>query len=366
MKVLLLDEGFMSGTVTARGLRKAGCGVDVIAATGGSGKCGVGDDVWRLAPRVGDPRLMDVVDAAIRQNAYDLIYPITEPLQWLLWNVQPSWQARVFPHVSEHHRSARRDKRRMSEVIRQAGVTIPRQRSADTDADLRLAVGELGLPIIVKGTRGRGGNATHICGSFAEAVVAAAEVRERGTRPFAQAYIDGPTYLAGGLFDHGRPLRFYSGAKTVQFPSRVGPAAEIVSTDDPALTDTALRVFAIADVTGLASIDLIRDARGTFQFLELNPRPWGSIGAASDADVDLFGALVELWGSGAVRPHLEFRQGVQTPVFPLYMLAAKYWRSGRAARALFSDSRRALTLARDESMLAGHIIHRLLRVGLNW
>jgi hypothetical protein len=366
MRVLLLDEGFNSGMVTARGLRRAGCAVDVVAATGGHGQCAVSDSVWRLAPRVDDARLMTVVDGMVRQHAYDVIYPITEPFQWLLWNVRPAWAARVFPNVEHHLRADRRDKRRMSEVVSRAGVSIPRQLRADTDADLRLAVRQLGLPIVVKGSHGRGGNATHICSSMAAAAAAVRELRQRGARPFAQAYIQGTTYLAGGLFDRGLPLRFYAGAKTVQFPPRVGPAAEIVSVDDPALTNTAIRIFGAASVTGLASIDLVRDAGGTYHFLELNPRPWGSIGAARDANVDLFGALVELWQRGTVRPRLEFRPGVPTAVFPLYLLAANYWRSGRASRALLSDSRRVLSMAREESTLASHVMHRLLRVGLNW
>src|SRR4051812_47323645 len=122
MRVLLLDEGFISGTVTARGLRRAGCAVDVVAATGGRGQCAVGDDVWRLAPRVDDARLISVLDAMVRQHPYDVIYPITEPLQWLLWNVTPWWSSRVFPYVDDRLRAARLDKRRMSELVSRAGV----------------------------------------------------------------------------------------------------------------------------------------------------------------------------------------------------------------------------------------------------
>src|SRR5881394_2298683 len=135
MRVLLLDEGFISGTVTARGLRRAGCAVDVVAATGGRGQCAVGDDVWRLAPRVDDPQLMTVLHAMVRRHPYDVIYPITEPLQWLLWKVKPEWSDRVFPYVEDHLRAARRDKYEMSEVVSRTGVSIPRQVRADSDAD---------------------------------------------------------------------------------------------------------------------------------------------------------------------------------------------------------------------------------------
>lgn len=366
MRVLLIDEGFMSGAFTARGLRRAGCAVDVIAATGGSGRCVGGGDSWRLAPRVDDPRLMDVLDDVIVGSRYDIVYPITEPLQQLLWDEAPAWQTSVYPFVEQRHRAARRDKQRMSELVASHGIDIPRQVSATQDADVRRAVRQLGLPLVIKGISGRGGNSTRICASLHAALVAAREMTARGRVPFAQAYVDGVTFLAGGLFDRGRTLRFYSGAKTVQFPSRVGPAAEITSVNDAALAAVATRVFAAAEVTGLASIDLVRDGTGRYHFLELNPRPWGSIEAAVGAGVDLFSALARSWRSERVSPRLEFTDGVQSSIFPLYMLATRSWQSGHAAHALVPDFRRAFSLARDDPMLAGHVLHRLMRVGLNW
>ncbi len=366
MRVLLLDEGFISGTATARGLRSAGCTVDVIAATGGHGRCAVAGGTWQLAPRVGNQRLMDMIDAAVRRTEYDVVYPITEPLQWLIWDQRPAWHSKVFPPVDEHQQHARRDKREMSALVANAGVTTPRQFPATSDADVRMAVFTLGLPIVIKGTTGRGGNATRICSSHETALAAVAELANHDCEPFAQEHIGGVTHLAGGLFDRGRPLRFFSGAKTLQYPPRTGPAAEITSVRDPALTELALSVFAAAEVTGLASIDVIRDPRGRYHFLELNPRPWGSIEAAGAAGVDLFGALVRLWRGEQVSPRLDFHDGVRSPVFPLYLLAMPYWKSGAARRALGPDVRRALTRARGEPALASHVAHRLVRVGLNW
>jgi carbamoyl-phosphate synthase large subunit len=366
MRVLLLDEGFMSGTLAVQGLRRAGCRVDVIAATGGTGRCDLGDGWWSLAPRSDDPDLFGVIDAAVRRERYDVVYPVTEPLQWLLWDRAPAWQSLVFPRVAEPSRPARRDKRLMSELVAAAGVPVPPELPAESDAQVSEAVRQLGLPIVIKGSTGRGGNATRIRSSLVAAQRSARQLIRRGVVPFAQKFVPGPTVLAGGLFAEGRPLRFFSGIKTVQCPARVGPAAEITSADDPVLMVTAQQVFAATGVTGLASIDLIRDERGRYQFLELNPRPWGSIAAAASSGVDLWGALSSLWRSERVAPRLEFRPGVRTPVFPLYMLAPSYWRSGRALEALRLDLARALAAARAEPALAGHIVHRLLRVGLNW
>src|SRR5262245_26266862 len=79
MKVLVLDEGFMSGAYTALGLGEAGCQVDVLAAVGGRAKFRSATGVWRFGPRPGDPAL----HAAFDRSRYDVVYPVTEPLQAL-------------------------------------------------------------------------------------------------------------------------------------------------------------------------------------------------------------------------------------------------------------------------------------------
>ncbi|HET9010245.1 MAG TPA: hypothetical protein VFN38_00455 [Gemmatimonadaceae bacterium] len=366
MRVLLLDEGFISGAVTGRGLARAGCSVDVLAATGGRGGCRVDGGSWRLAPRVGDPRLLDVIDAAVRSSAYDIVYPVTEPLQWLLWDASPSWSAPIFPAVEEASRPARRDKRLMSELVARHGVSIPRQMAADSDDAVRDAIDGLGVPLVIKGCMGRGGDATRICATTASALSEARRLRARGRPPFAQTFVTGVTQLAGGLFAGGRMLRYYGGAKTAQFPARTGPAAELTSVDDSALFDCVSRVAVAAGLTGLASIDAVRDGAGRVHFLELNARPWGSIEAAERAGLELFSGLVQLWQGRDVAPRFSFRSGARSPIFPLYLLSTPYWRAGLAPRALQRDWRRTAAMTRTRPTLGLHLLHRLLRVGMNW
>jgi predicted ATP-grasp superfamily ATP-dependent carboligase len=320
VRVLLLDEGFVSGALTALGLQRVGCTVDVIAATGGDG---------------GHPELLDVLS---RQRGYDVVYSATEPLQQLI-------------------SGARSDKRRMSAQMRAVGIPVPDEHPAASETDLRDAIRELGTPLVVKGSVGRGGKTTFIVRSLSEACRAASRIRALGADPFAQAHIHGVTHLAGGLFENGRALRFYCGAKRVQVPARTGPAAELVSTDDPAFVSVALRAFEASRVTGLASADFIRDERGTYHFLELNPRPWGSLAAARDAGVDLFTPLVALWSRQSITADLSFRPGVRSAVFPLALLSMHCWASGFAFRS---------APAPRDLRLAAHLAHRLARVAYNW
>ncbi len=366
MKVLLLDEGFVSGTRTAFGLRQAGCDVHVLAATGGSGRCAGTGGTWRFVPRVGDSRLMPTIDAAVRAGAFDVVYPLTEPLQWMLWDERPDWNDLVFPSVARPQRENRRDKRLMSILAAGAGIPVPRELPAANDDEVGVAAWELGLPVVLKASVGRGGNATAIAMSAAGARRAAGRLRMRGSPVFAQAFVAGHTFLVGGVFDRGRALRLYAGLKTVQFPARTGPAAELLSIDDPALLSVALRVFAAANVTGLASADFQGAPGGDYQFLELNPRPWGSIAAAGDAGVDLFSPLVDLWRGASPTASVAFRSGVRSPVAPLYLLAQHYWSSFRAPRAAASDAAVVARFVTREPQLAWHLAQRLIRVGRNW
>jgi hypothetical protein len=362
----MLDEGFISGTMTAHGLRRAGCEVDVVAAAGGHGSCTDRSGNWRLAPKVGDSRLWPIIDETVLFSSYDVVYPVTEPLQQLIWNHRPAWESFVFPEVDEAQRERRCDKWAMSEHMARSGVRIPDQRPAGCDAQVVVAIAALGLPVVIKGSWGRGGQATRICDTAAEACAAARELRLAGSKPFAQQFIRGTTCLAGGLFDRGRALRFFAGRKTVQYPPRTGPAAEILSDADVALEQAAIRVFEAANVTGLASIDFVCDDRGAYHFLELNPRPWGSIDAAHAAGVDLFEALVALWRSETIEADTSFVVGRRVPIFPLYLFSRPCWRDGHLAAAIRGDFAAAAAFAVHQPRQALHQLHRLLRVGLNW
>ena len=83
--------------------------------------------------------------------------------------------------------------------------------------------------------------------------------------------------------------------------------------------DAARRVFRLLEWTGFASADFVRGRDGRYYFLEVNPRPWGSIAAAADAGVDLFTPYVALLRGETVVPDLHCRDGVVSTLFPQRM-----------------------------------------------
>ena len=348
--------------MTALGLHAVGCDVDVIAAIGGHARCHATGGLWRFAAKVGTAELARETERTMQRERYDIVCPTTEPLQHRLWSRRSEWPGLVLPTVDAVPPVHFADKRQMSYLARDAGVAIPDQVDRARESDIDEAIRRLGLPIVIKGAVGRGGRTTFIAASSAQARDAIRRVERRGTERFAQRYVPGPTFLVGGVFHEGLPLRLYAGEKRLQLPPRTGPAAVLISRDDPALVQSATRVFRAARLSGLASADFVRDPAGQFHFLELNPRPWGSIAAARDAGVDLFTPLIQLW-QGIVPPaDLRFRTGVRTAVFPLAALSRAAWASGDAWRSIAGVSSAALA----HPALTWHLARRAVRVARNW
>ena len=357
----------MSGTHTALGLRAAGCRVTVLAATGGRGTCARDGLRWALAPRADSADFLRVVGEYVREERIDHVLPLTEPLQQRLWDASPSWGSLVYPRADERLRALLRSKRILAEHAASRGIPVPAHHAVRGDDDLRRALIQLGLPAVVKGVRGRGGSATRIVDSAADAVSALREIGAAGDGCFVQEYVAGATYLVGGLFDEGRPLRLYAAEKLELHPARTGPSVRLRSVCEPRLLEYACALARDLRLTGLASMDFIRRADGEFLFLEVNPRPWGSIAAAAEAGVDLFTPLAALLGGGpAPAPDVEYRAGVESSVFPLYLLAPAHWRGLRALGELVGDLRGAQGAPWRQPRQAAHLLHRLVRVGRNW
>jgi predicted ATP-grasp superfamily ATP-dependent carboligase len=135
---------------------------------------------------------------------------------------------------------------------------------------------------------------------------------------------------------------------------------------ESALTSAALRVFDVLQWTGLASADFVRAADGGFHFLEVNPRPWGSIAAAADAQVDLFTPLADLMCGGTPAPDLAYTRDVETRILPLYLLNPRSWLDIRTAVHIITDLRSRQGAMFRSPGLALHVLHRLLSVRANW
>jgi predicted ATP-grasp superfamily ATP-dependent carboligase len=165
--------------------------------------------------------------------------------------------------------------------------------------------------------------------SLAEAEEAVSAIRARTQRdPYLQQYVNGPSYLAGGLFSEGVPLRLFAAEVTQQSPDKIGPAVSVRSCGDAELLQSFCALVKAVQWTGFAQADYVRDEHGRFAFLEVNPRPWGSIAAAARVGVDFFTPLVQLFRGEMPDARLDFPSGRDIALFPQRVRA--HLRSSRA------------------------------------
>lgn len=366
MKILIVDEGFIGSLHTALALRDAGLDVVLFGAVGSRRSCRQRSLCALTGPVPSHADFVPALRAVAIAESCDVIMPATEPAMLALHGAAADLPCPLFPRLTAEHERLIRSKAQMSDVAAAAGARIPRQLTIADTAHVSAAVRKLGAPLVVKAIRGRGGDGTCIVRDAAQAEKAVRRMLVRGRECILQEYIAGATCLVGGLFRDGRPVRVYAGEKTEQQPPLTGPASRIRSMRSATLLRAALRVFDKLRWTGLASSDFVRDARGDFHFLEINPRPWGSIAAAAAAGVDLFTPLAEMLAGGLPATDVNYAADVDTRVLPLYLLNRERWLHARALRDVLEDVKSRQGAMFRDAGLAVHVVHRLLRVRANW
>lgn len=360
--VLVVDEGFVGSLHTAIGLRRAGSRVVLLGAVGGRSSYRGDGFVALTGVRPADAGFAESVAAIRARYGCDVVYPCTEPTMLAL----DGYDDAIWPQLTDAQRGLIVSKSAMSAFAAAHGAAIPSQSVIHGEADLEAALRERGLPLVLKAERGRGGDGTRIVRSADDARHTARRALRDHGHVIAQEYVAGPTFLVGGLFREGVALRLYVGEKLRQQPEETGPAAQIRSVDEVRLTESAEAVFRALRWTGLASMDFIRGASSRFLFLELNPRPWGSIAAAAEAGVELFEPLGALMRGATPSSATALRPGVATRILPLYLLHPAYRRSPATAARLITDLRSDQGVPFRDPGLGRHVLYRLWRVKRNW
>jgi biotin carboxylase len=247
------------------------------------------------------------------------VLPLTESAMYRLWDQPGSWTARLHPCTDAWQRALLRSKHAMIDHMAARGLAVPVQTRITDALDLDALA-----PAVVKGATGTSGKMVRIAETRAELAAAVARARAMPGDWVVQELITGPTYLVGGLFHDGRPLRIYAAEKLEQHPPRTGGAIRLRSIAEPALVDAGLAAMRELRWTGFASADLMRRPDGRYVLLEINPRLWGSLAGATSAGVDLFTPFAELLAGGSPPADLAFAANDECMIFPRYLNAAHH------------------------------------------
>ena len=318
-RILFLDEDHPHTLHMAGALIRHGYQVDILSAVAHPrppyhrGSLRV-----MTAPPVSERQYLDAVDAIVESGSYQHIIPMSDATLECAYLGGRPWTRRVFPRVVRARLELLLDKRRTCEFAAAHGVFTPAIRDLDGADALSRAVHDFGFPVVVKGVAGEGsGVNVSIVRSFAEAEDAISATRRRTKQaPYLQQYVNGPPYLVGGLFANGAPLRLFAAEITQQSPDKTGPAVRLRSSHDAELVQSFCAIMKAVEWTGFAQGDYVRDERGRFAFLEVNPRPWGSIAAAARVGVDFFTPLVQLFHGETPEARLGFPPGRDIALFP--------------------------------------------------
>lgn len=352
-RVLLVEEGWHSTLFLARALAGAGFVVTVLTANGTAAACARGGVIWRSGPRVGAVGFVAAVEQLARDA--DHVLPLTEAAMAALW---AAGVPRMFPPTEPWQRRLICDKHALVEHAAARGIATPRHVRITADVSAAAIAAELGLPVVIKGATGSGGRRVRIAESLAELADAIARTRALDDHWIAQELVAGPTYLVGGVFDRGRPIRIYAAEKLEQFPPRTGGAIRLRSLADAALIEAGAAAIRELAWTGHASADLMRGADGAYTLLEINPRLWGSLAGAVSAGVDLIGPFAALLDGQTPAPDLAFTPGETCMIFPRYLNAAAHRNPAGFARALADWLGEQGRDWRDPRLVA-HTLHRV-------
>ncbi len=202
------------------------------------------------------------------------------------------------------------DKVRSAALARSLGLSTPREQVADTLDHARQGWERLGTPLVVKSRREAGRKIIRYVRRAEELEGAYAEVRRlSGEAPLLQEYVGGDGFGYSALYWEGKPRRRFMHRRIREWPPSGGTSACAESVlEEPELERAGSALLDALRWHGVAMAEFKRDVSGTFRFLEINPKFWGSHDLALAAGVDFPGDLVTLLEGRELPPQLPYRR----------------------------------------------------------
>jgi biotin carboxylase len=192
------------------------------------------------------------------------------------------------------------NKQRTLAAARACGVAVPPSIHLRASADVRAALRELPLPVVVKPVESMVGRERVVCRlatTLEEAVSAVDALTTGGGTVLLQPFLSGEREAVSLLYANGRVhARFAQWAKRMQ-PPLGGTSVFRRSIAMPRdLGAQAERLVRAIDLEGYSEIEFRRDAAGKPYLMEINPRLSASVEVAVRAGVD-FPHLIFQWAS---------------------------------------------------------------------
>ena len=316
-------------------------------------------------PHPRSPGYVSFLRQQIASDQPDLLIPLCEPIIELLWDLDPPLGVPIYPAMTAHQRNILGDRRKFYERAAALGIAVPPWLPVRGATDLEDAARRFGYPFVLRGTRGLAGSQVRIVGAEQEAAVALDELKSRSPgQPFAQAFVKGRRHLVGGFLLDGEAIRLFAQETVAMDPALTGPSTRVRACADETLIRDARTLFADLRWSGMACVEFIRDERGRFILMEMNPRPWAALEVAERSGAQICRAFAESLAGRAVAPRQRYRLGGSQVVLEGFLKAR---RRGRGILSMFLtlalrdwlDCARAVPWRRP--WLALYVLRRLYR-----
>jgi hypothetical protein len=229
------------------------------------------------------------------------------------------------------------------EFIRESGrrrLPVPQFSLCQTSAEARTAAEKFSYPLMLKLPYGLAGSAGH-CVHDDDALMRKAEEVAQGQPFLVQEFIPGAVGASPVLFDHGRPVCWFSYFMLQPWPTPFAAASAIEITDHPDVEALLEGVGALTGFHGLGALDWVHDPRtDRLLLIEFNARPTPALAFGPYAGVNFSSALRDwLAGSCAVhRPQAPTGQKRTHFLFPQSLYYAIDHRAVAPLLALWRDA----------------------------
>jgi predicted ATP-grasp superfamily ATP-dependent carboligase len=198
---------------------------------------------------------------------------------------------------------------------REAGIPVPRFEVCADVAQLRSAAEHIGYPLFVKSSHGFAGSGLFYARTPAEleAQLAKANFDEP---VLVQEEMSGDTGSIPVLYDHGKPVCWFSYLMKISWPTRFSSACAVEISAVPEAENLVVQVGRLTQFNGLCGLDFMRDpVTGRVALLEFNPRPLPTCYLGPYAGVNFSRALAAV-GSAGCKAQKPDRAGKAIDLFP--------------------------------------------------
>jgi carbamoyl-phosphate synthase large subunit len=258
-----------------------------------------------LLPRGDDPGFADSVLEICRERRIDAVVPTVDSELLPLAESRDDFESAGVALLVAPTRALRRclDKWGLMQVA-DGSVPIPRSAPLDDDFD----PSAFNLPVLVKRRVGSGSRGVRRVDSWD----ALGLVRDRSL--LVQEHLPGPEYSLDVLASSAGEVRAVVPRERLRVDSGIAITSRTVH--DEELEAIGARAAEAAGITGVANVQVMRDAAGTPRLIEINPRFPGTMPLTVASGVNMPRlALGELLGEPIPDGRLEFRDVAMTRVF---------------------------------------------------